>query len=90
MTTEQAEKLLVITEAQIEEYRDFMAGQHNFDMFENQLYNCHVAGYHEDSLVFGHKLLQILHWRKIKLERFLKGGDSDDGNAGINVVNGND
>ena len=55
-----------------------MAGQGNWDEFEDQLYNYHIEGAHEDYLVFGNGLLKILHWRKFRLERFLKGDGGDE------------
>lgn len=75
MTTENAEVLLKITDEQINFYQNFMAGQGNCDEFEFQLYSHYTEGAHEDYLTFGYTLLKILHWRKFRLEKFLKGDD---------------
>ena len=77
MSEENIRTLLVITERSIEHYQDFMAEQGNWDEFENDLYSHHFNGAHEDYLVFGNKMLEILYRRKRKLERLLNGGDSN-------------
>lgn len=74
MTVEHAQALLEATNEQINWYRDFMAGQGNPDEFEFQLYSHYIEGAREDYLTFGNSLLKILHWRKFRLEQFLKDG----------------
>ena len=64
--------LLDITNEQIEYYKDFMAGEGNHDEFEFALFSDYIEGSHEDYLVFGNALLQILIKRKRKLEADFK------------------
>jgi len=76
--TKKVRVLLKFTENKISWYRDFMAGQGNWDEFEDELYSHHFDGAYEDYLMFGNKILEILYRRKRQLEKILKGdGDNE-------------
>ena len=78
MSDENIKALLEITENQIEYWKDFMAGEGNWDEFEYILYSSYIDGYLEDSLMFGRKILEILIRRKWRLKAKLERTENND------------